>query len=49
MATLKTPHKFFQPLAAGAPKPFFEKPVRLERMLHFLAPHVRRCARVYLS
>jgi len=42
MSTTKTPAKFFQPLATGAPKPFFEKPVRLERMIHFVAPHVEK-------
>ncbi|KAI95720.1 aldolase [Rhodomicrobium udaipurense JA643] len=38
----KTPSKFFKALAAGAPAPFVEKPVRLERMIHFVAPHVEK-------
>jgi malyl-CoA/(S)-citramalyl-CoA lyase len=42
MATVRTPAKFFTPLAIGAPKPFAEKPVRLERMIHFIAPHVEK-------
>jgi len=32
--------QFFQPLAAGAPNPLRELPVRLERMIHFVPPHV---------
>jgi malyl-CoA/(S)-citramalyl-CoA lyase len=42
MAQTRTPSKFFKPLAAGAPAPFVEKPVRLERMIHFVAPHVEK-------
>ncbi|MBT3069643.1 CoA ester lyase [Rhodomicrobium sp. Az07] len=42
MAATKTPSKFFTALAAGAPAPFVEKPVRLERMIHFVAPHVEK-------
>ncbi len=42
MPSTRTPAKFFQPLALGAPKPFFDKPVRLERMIHFIAPHVQK-------
>ena len=42
MAATRTPAKFFQPLAVGAPAPFLEKPVRLERMIHFVAPHVEK-------
>jgi malyl-CoA/(S)-citramalyl-CoA lyase len=42
MAATRTPSKFFKPLAAGAPAPFTEKPVRLERMIHFVAPHVEK-------
>jgi malyl-CoA/(S)-citramalyl-CoA lyase len=42
MAPVRTPAKFFSPLAAGAPRPFFEKPVRLERMIHFVAPHIEK-------
>jgi malyl-CoA/(S)-citramalyl-CoA lyase len=42
MAQTRTPSKFFKALAAGAPAPFVEKPVRLERMLHFVAPQVEK-------
>src|ERR671912_1336353 len=35
----KLARRFFQPLAAGAPEPFRELPVRLERMIHFIPPH----------
>src|SRR5436309_6430352 len=36
---LKSARKFFEPLAAGAPLPYRELPVRLERMIHFVPPH----------
>src|SRR5208282_5613475 len=42
MAATRTPSKFFKALAAGAPAPFVEKPVRLERMIHFVAPQVEK-------
>jgi malyl-CoA/(S)-citramalyl-CoA lyase len=42
MAQTRTPSKFFKALSAGAPAPFVEKPVRLERMIHFVAPHVEK-------
>jgi malyl-CoA/(S)-citramalyl-CoA lyase len=42
MAQTRTPSKFFKALAAGAPAPFVEKPVRLERMIHFVAPQVEK-------
>src|SRR4051794_41818338 len=35
----KLPRRFFQPLAAGAPAPYRELPVRLERIIHFVPPH----------
>jgi malyl-CoA/(S)-citramalyl-CoA lyase len=35
----KTPRQFFKPLAIGAPEPFREMPVRLERMIHFVPGH----------
>ena len=35
----KTPRNFFKPLAAGAPQPMFDLPVRLERMIHFVPGH----------
>ena len=38
----KTPRKFFEPLAAGAPAPYRDLPVRLERMIHFVPPHVEK-------
>lgn len=39
---MKLPRQFYQPLAAGAPAPVRELPVRLERMVHFLPPHVEK-------
>ena len=39
MPVNKTPAKFYQPLAIGAPRPQRESPPRLERMIHFLPPH----------
>jgi malyl-CoA/(S)-citramalyl-CoA lyase len=38
----KTPRKFFEPLAAGAPAPFRDLPVKLERIIHFVPPHVEK-------
>jgi malyl-CoA/(S)-citramalyl-CoA lyase len=35
----RTPSKHFAPLAVGAPEPFRQLPVRLERMIHFVPPH----------
>jgi malyl-CoA/(S)-citramalyl-CoA lyase len=40
--TQKTPRQFFAPLAAGAPAPLRELPVRLERMIHFIPPHLEK-------
>jgi len=37
---MKTPRAFYQPLALGAPLPLRELPVRVERMIHFVPPHV---------
>ena len=34
----KLPRKFFEPLAIGAPTPFREPPVALERLIHFFPP-----------
>jgi malyl-CoA/(S)-citramalyl-CoA lyase len=42
MDSHRTPAKFFAPLAVGAPAPYREKPVRLERMIHFVPPHVEK-------
>ncbi|MEQ1614673.1 MAG: CoA ester lyase [Hyphomicrobiaceae bacterium] len=39
MPATRTPAKFFQPLAIGAPEPYRANPVRLERMIHFIPPH----------
>jgi malyl-CoA/(S)-citramalyl-CoA lyase len=39
---MKLPRRFFQPLAAGAPQPYRELPVRLERMIHFVPPHLEK-------
>jgi malyl-CoA/(S)-citramalyl-CoA lyase len=39
---MKHPQKFYQPLAIGAPAPLRELPVRLERMIHFVPPHVEK-------
>src|SRR4030095_2771553 len=36
------PRPFFKPLAIGAPDPLRELPVRLERMIHFVPPHVEK-------
>ncbi|MCZ8043788.1 MAG: CoA ester lyase [Beijerinckiaceae bacterium] len=40
--TTKTPRQFFRPLAIGAPEPFRELPLRLERMIHFVPPHLEK-------
>jgi malyl-CoA/(S)-citramalyl-CoA lyase len=37
---MKHPRNFYKPLAIGAPEPLRELPVRLERMIHFVPPHV---------
>jgi malyl-CoA/(S)-citramalyl-CoA lyase len=39
---MKPPRQFFQPLAIGAPAPLRELPLRLERMIHFVPPHVEK-------
>jgi len=38
----KNPRQFFQPLAIGAPAPYRDLPVRLERMIHFVPPHIEK-------
>ncbi|HBB54910.1 MAG TPA: CoA ester lyase [Hyphomonadaceae bacterium] len=38
--TQRTPRGFFRPLAQGAPTPLRELPVRVERMVHFVPPHL---------
>ncbi len=37
---MKLPSQFYKPLAIGAPQPMRELPVKLERMIHFLPPHI---------
>jgi len=39
---MKLPRRFFQPLAMGAPQPLRELPVRLERVIHFIPPHLEK-------
>ena len=41
-SVMKLPRQFFKPLAIGAPAPLRELPVRLERMIHFVPPHVEK-------
>jgi malyl-CoA/(S)-citramalyl-CoA lyase len=39
MSAMRTPAKHFSALAVGAPEPYRQLPVRLERMIHFVPPH----------
>jgi malyl-CoA/(S)-citramalyl-CoA lyase len=39
---MKLPRQFYKPLAIGAPEPPRELPVRLERMIHFVPPHLEK-------
>src|SRR6201996_2368094 len=39
---MKLPRNFFKPLAIGAPAPLRELPLQLERMIHFVPPHVEK-------
>ena len=39
---MKLPRQFFKPLAIGAPAPYRELPLRLERMIHFVPPHMEK-------
>lgn len=39
---MKLPSRFYKPLAIGAPEPARELPVRLERMIHFMPPHIEK-------
>ena len=39
---MKLPRNFFKPLAIGAPAPLRELPLRLERMVHFVPPHIEK-------
>ncbi len=38
----KTPKDFFKPLSIGAPIPYREIPVSLERMIHFFPPQIEK-------
>lgn len=42
MAATRTPAGFYRSLAIGAPEPLRALPVRLERMIHFVPPHVTK-------
>jgi malyl-CoA/(S)-citramalyl-CoA lyase len=39
---MKLPRQFYQPLAIGAPAPLRELPLRLERIIHFIPPHIEK-------
>jgi malyl-CoA/(S)-citramalyl-CoA lyase len=39
---MKPPRHFFAPLATGAPQPLHELPTALERMIHFVPPHLEK-------
>jgi malyl-CoA/(S)-citramalyl-CoA lyase len=39
---MKLPRNFYKPLAIGAPAPPRDLPARLERMIHFVPPHVEK-------
>ena len=39
---MKLPRKFYEPLAIGAPAPYRELPVKVERMIHFVPPHLEK-------
>ena len=39
---MKLPRQFYQSLAIGAPLPLRELPARLERMIHFIPPHIEK-------
>lgn len=38
----RTPQNFYRPLAIGAPKPEINRQARLERMVHFVPPHLEK-------
>jgi malyl-CoA/(S)-citramalyl-CoA lyase len=40
--TMKLPNQFYRPLAIGAPTPLRELPVKVERMIHFVPPHLEK-------
>jgi malyl-CoA/(S)-citramalyl-CoA lyase len=39
---MKLPRNFFKPLAIGAPAPLRDLPLQLERMIHFVPPHIEK-------
>ena len=39
---MKSPSAFYRPLAIGAPEPYRAPPVALERMIHFIPPHLEK-------
>jgi len=39
---MKLPRNFFKPLAIGAPPPLRELPTKLERLIHFVPPHIEK-------
>jgi malyl-CoA/(S)-citramalyl-CoA lyase len=39
---MKLPNQFYRPLAIGAPAPLRETPVKVERMIHFVPPHLEK-------
>jgi malyl-CoA/(S)-citramalyl-CoA lyase len=39
---MKLPRNFFKPLAIGAPLPLRDLPLKLERMIHFVPPHIEK-------
>lgn len=38
----RTPAQFYKPLAIDAPPPYCQLPVKLERMIHFIPPHIEK-------
>ncbi|WP_181705594.1 HpcH/HpaI aldolase/citrate lyase family protein [Chthonobacter rhizosphaerae] len=40
--TVKTPRAYWKPLAIGAPEPLRDIPVKVERMIHFVPPHIEK-------
>jgi malyl-CoA/(S)-citramalyl-CoA lyase len=39
---MKLPRNFFKALAIGAPAPLRDLPRKLERMIHFVPPHIEK-------
>ena len=39
---MKLPNQFYRPLAIGAPAPLRELPVKVERMIYFVPPHIEK-------